>query len=342
MGKPIGVVGTTWLATKLSGGAVRAPVGWWALVGGGTIAGIGFTVSLLIATVAFKGEQLEDAKLGILIAAVAASALTWLVFRATSMLPGQRRALALLGTEQSIIDLAVPVDPRRDHIRGSVESLVTIVEYGDFECPYCGQAEPFTRRVLADVGDVRYVWRHLPLNDVHPHAEMAAEAAEAAADEGVFWEMHDRLLEHQDALGQRDLVRYAAALGIDAERFAEALGHHAGAAHIAEDVDGADLSGVTGTPTFFVNGRRHYGGFDTDALGAAVRAARAPRRHIRATLSKAVRTALLGSAALMASTSVAGRPRETGHVHRCGTIWSDLPRCWVNGGARVRRPTEGG
>jgi protein-disulfide isomerase len=218
---------------------------------------------------------LEEAKLGILIAAVAASALTWLVFRATSMLPGHRRALALLGTEQSIIDLAVPVDPGRDHIRGPVESLVTIVEYGDFECPYCGQAEPFTRRVLNDFGDVRYVWRHLPLNDVHPRAQMAAEAAEAAGAQRGFWAMHDRLLEHQGALGQADLIGYAAALGLDAERFADALEHHAGAARIAEDVDGADLSGVTGTPTFFVNGRRHYGGFDTDALGAAVRAARA-------------------------------------------------------------------
>ena len=275
VGKPIGVVGATWLATRFSGGAVRAPVGWWALVGGGTIAGIGFTVSLLIATLAFKGVQLEEAKLGILIAAVAASALTWLVFRATSMLPGHRRALALLGTEQSIIDLQVPVDPKRDHIRGPLESLVTIVEHGDFECPYCGQAEPYTRRVLSDFGDVRYVWRHLPLNEVHPHAQMAAEAAEAAAAQGAFWGMHDWLLEHQDALGHEDLIGYAAALGIDVGRFADSLEHHAGAARIAEDVDGADLSGVTGTPTFFVNGRRQYGGFDTDALGAAVRAARA-------------------------------------------------------------------
>ena len=129
--------------------------------------------------------------------------------------------------------------------------------------------------MLHDFGDVRYVWRHLPLNDVHPHAQMAAEAAEAAAAQGAFWGMHDRLLEHQDALSYGDLIGYAAALGIEAERFAEALEHHAGAARIAEDVDGADLSGVTGTPTFFVNGRRHYGGFDTDALGAAVRAARA-------------------------------------------------------------------
>jgi protein-disulfide isomerase len=104
---------------------------------------------------------------------------------------------------------------------------------------------------------------------------MAAEAAEAAAAQGAFWGMHDWLLEHQDALGRDDLIGYATALGIDVGRFADSLEHHAGAARIAEDVDGADLSGVTGTPTFFVNGRRQYGGFDTDALGAAVRAARA-------------------------------------------------------------------
>ncbi|MGO9660822.1 MAG: Na+/H+ antiporter NhaA, partial [Acidimicrobiales bacterium] len=275
LGKPLGVIGATWLVSGLGGARARPPVGWGALSGGGTIAGIGFTVSLLIASVAFKGEQLQDAKLGVLLAAVCASLVTWLVFRAISMLPKSRRALALLGTSASIIDLQVPVEAGRDHVRGPEQALVTVVEYGDFECPYCGQAEPVVRELLRDFGDVRYVWRHLPLSDVHPHAQQAAEAAEAAAAQGAFWAMHDRLLEHQQALGPAELVGHAAAVGIDVGLFAHSLKHHAGSARIAEDVDGADLSGVTGTPTFFVNGRRHYGSFDVDALVAAVQAARA-------------------------------------------------------------------
>jgi protein-disulfide isomerase len=131
------------------------------------------------------------------------------------------------------------------------------------------------REVLAGHGDVRYVWRHLPLNDVHPHAQLAAEAAEAAADQDAFWEMHDLLLQHQDALQPRDLLRYASDLGLDRERFSEHLRKRAGAARIAEDTDTAELSGVTGTPTFFINGRRHYGSYDITALTSAVLAAKA-------------------------------------------------------------------
>jgi Na+/H+ antiporter NhaA len=274
-GKPVGVTGGTWLVTKLSRGRVRPPVGWAAVAGGGTIAGIGFTVSLLIASLAFEGTRLEQAKLGVLSAALCASLLTWLVFRATARLPRALRARALLGTAEVLVDLAVPVEEERDHIRGPEDAPVTIVEYGDFECPYCGQAEPVIRELLADFGDVRYVWRHLPLNDVHPHAQIAAEAAEAAARQGAFWELHDLLFEHQDALRSSDLVGYAGQLGLDTERFEEELSRHEGAAHIAEDVDGADLSTVSGTPTFFVNGRRHYGAYDIGTLSAAVRAARA-------------------------------------------------------------------
>jgi Na+/H+ antiporter NhaA len=274
-GKPVGVAGGAWLVTKLTRGRVRPPVGWAAVAGGGTIAGIGFTVSLLIASLAFHGTQLEQAKLGVLSAALCASLITWLVFRATARLPKGLRARALLGTADLLIDLAVPVDAERDHIRGPEGAPVTLVEYGDFECPYCGQAEPVIRELLADFGDVRYVWRHLPLNDVHPHAQAAAEAAEAAAEQGAFWEMHDLLFDHQDALRQGDLVGYAGDLDLDTERFAEDLRKHSGAPRVAEDVDGADLSTVSGTPTFFVNGRRHYGVYDIGALSDAVRAARA-------------------------------------------------------------------
>ena len=137
------------------------------------------------------------------------------------------------------------------------------------------RAEPVIRDLLAGHGDVRYVWRHLPLNDVHPHAQIAAEAVEAAADQGAFWEMYDLLLRRQDHLLMSDLIRYAGDLGLDSGRFSEHIRKRTGAARIAEDVDSADLSGVSGTPTFFINGRRHYGSYDIAALTAAVRAAKA-------------------------------------------------------------------
>ena len=273
IGKPVGILGGTWLVTRLSSGRLRPPVGWAAVAGGGTIAGIGFTVSLLIATLAFGGRQLEEAKLGILSAAVVATALTWLLFRATAYLPRRLRVRALLGTTEPLADLYLDVDPERDHIRGPIDAPVTVVEYGDFECPYCGIAEPVMRDLLHDFGDVSYVWRHLPLNDVHLHAQQAAEAAEAAAEQGAFWEMHDVLLRHQDALEMDELIGYAEELGLDIERFTDDLRARVGAARVADDVDSADLSGVSGTPTFFINGRRHYGAYDISTLSAAVRAA---------------------------------------------------------------------
>jgi Na+/H+ antiporter NhaA len=275
VGKPVGITGASWVLTRLSRGRLRPPVGWATVTGVGTIAGVGFAVSILIATLAFTGTQLQEAKLGVLSTVLAAPTVTWLVFRAVGLLPARLQVRALLGSAQVITDLGAPVDPARDRIRGPGRALVTIVEYGDFECPYCGQAEPVLREVLADHGDVRYVWRHLPLNDVHPHAQLAAEAAEAAANQDAFWEMHDLLLQHQDALQPRDLNRYASDLGLDSERFGEDLRKRAGAARIAEDVDTADLSGVTGTPTFFINGRRHYGSYDITALTSAVLAAKA-------------------------------------------------------------------
>ncbi|HZO96707.1 MAG TPA: Na+/H+ antiporter NhaA [Gaiellaceae bacterium] len=274
-GKPAGVLAGSRLATAASRGRVRPPIGWAALAAGGTIAGIGFTVSLLIAELAFDDEQLAQAKVGILAAALCASLSTWLLFRGTALLPRQARLRALVGPAEPLVDLAVPVDPERDHVRGPEDAPVTLVEYGDFECPFCGQAERVVRELLRDFGDLRYVWRHLPLNDVHPHAQLAAEAAEAAGAQGGFWPMYDLLLTHQGALDRTDLLGYAGELGLDLGRFAEDLDAHAGAARIAEDVDGADLSGVSGTPTFFVNGRRHYGAYDVAALSRAVRAARA-------------------------------------------------------------------
>jgi Na+/H+ antiporter NhaA len=278
VGKPLGTAGGAWLITRLSHGKLRPPVGWGAVIGAGTVAGIGFTVSLLIASLALQGTDLAEAKLGILTAAACSTGLTWAVFRAVNKLPARPRLRALLGTAETLIDLAVPVDQERDHIRGPQEAPVTLVEYGDFECPYCGLAEPSVRELLRELGDVRYVWRHLPLTDVHPHAQLAAEATEAAAEQGAFWELHDQLLEHQGALTVRDLIGYAGALGLNVERFTADLRKHAGAAHVAEDADSADLSGVSGTPTFFVNGMRHYGAYDIESLSKAVKLALAQAR----------------------------------------------------------------
>jgi protein-disulfide isomerase len=197
------------------------------------------------------------------------------------MLPRELRLRALVGTPHTIVDLATPVDPERDHIRGPLDAPVTLVEYGDFECPYCGRAEGIIRELLADFGDLRYVWRHLPLNDVHSDAQLAAEASEAAGDQGKFWQMSDLLLSHQDALTVRDLVSYAEELGLDVDRFREYLRKGRGAGRIAEDVDSADASNVSGTPSFFINGMRHYGAYDVATLSREVRAARA-RAAVRA------------------------------------------------------------
>jgi Na+/H+ antiporter NhaA len=276
VGKPVGITTAAWLAARMPPGRRRSlAVGWPALVGGAATAGIGFTVSLLVANLAFTGDDLRNAKIGILASAIGATALAWLVFRIVRRLPDELRARQLAGTSQQIVDLSSPVDPERDHIRGPESAPVTFLEYGDYECPYCGQAEHVIRELLGDFGDdVRYVYRHLPLTDVHPHAQMAAEAAEAAGAQGRFWDMHDTLFEHQDALAPADLVHYAEELGLDVERFRDDLHHRKHAPRVAEDVADADASRVTGTPTFFINGRRHLGAYDIDTLSREVTAAR--------------------------------------------------------------------
>ncbi|HEX4430356.1 MAG TPA: Na+/H+ antiporter NhaA [Frankiaceae bacterium] len=275
LGKPVGVVSVAWVVTKVSRGRIALPVGWAATAGAGAIAGIGFTVSLLIASLAFQGDELREAKLGVLSAALVAAAFSWAIFRVTSMLPTELRARALLGTAETIVDLATPVDTDYDHIRGPHESLITMVEYGDFQCPYCGQAEPIVRELLAGHAEVRYVWRHLPLHDVHPQAQLAAEASEAAANQGQFWEMHDLLLARQEHLKLPDLVNYATEIGLDVDRFKDELNRQVNASRVADDLDSASLSAVSGTPTFFINGRRHYGAYDIDSLTEAVKTAKA-------------------------------------------------------------------
>jgi Na+/H+ antiporter NhaA len=282
VGKPVGILATTWLATRRWLGGLQRSLSWPVLAGAGIVAGIGFTVSILISTIAFHGEQLGEAKLGVLAAAVVSSLGAWAAFRIVAHLPAGLRARQLSGTAEEILDLAEDVDPERDHIRGPEDAPVTLVEYGDYECPYCGQAEVAVRELLQTFGDdLRYVWRHLPLNDVHPNAQRAAEAAEAAGAQGAFWEMHDRLLDNQDELTPRALGRYAEELGLDVQRFFQDMHHHKHAERITEDVASADASGVAGTPSFFINGKRHTGAYDVGTLSQLVRAARARADALR-------------------------------------------------------------
>jgi Na+/H+ antiporter NhaA len=281
IGKPVGITSAVWLTSRRWVTGLRPALSWPVVAGGGAVGGIGFTVSLLIASLAFEGDQLEQAKVGVLAAAIVSTLLSWLVFRLIRLIPAERRARQLLGTAEEMLDLSDDVDPARDHVRGPDSASVTLVEYGDYECPYCGQAEVVIRELLDDFGDeLRYVWRHLPLNDVHPNAQIAAEAAEAAGAQGKFWEMHDRLLAAQDELTGRDLKRHAEELGLDLDRFVDDIHGHEHEERVAEDVGSADASGVAGTPSFFINGRRHQGAYDLETLRRAVRAARG-RAHLQ-------------------------------------------------------------
>jgi Na+/H+ antiporter NhaA len=283
VGKPIGVFTGSWIASRPALHGPRSPISEPVLVAAGACAGIGFTVSLLVSSLAFSGTALDEARLGALATVVVAPVLAWIVTRVIRRLPENVRARQVGRTSEDILDLAVDVDPEYDHIRGPDDAPVTLVEYGDFECPYCGQAEAAIRELLAAHGDdVRYVWRHLPLNDVHPSAQLASEAAEAAAAQGRFWDMYDILLAHQGELAPRDLVRYAGELGLDVERVRDELRRREYASRVSEDVASADASGVSGTPTFFINGRRHYGVYDLATLTEAVRAAKVRARQLAA------------------------------------------------------------
>jgi Na+/H+ antiporter NhaA len=281
VGKPIGVFTGSWIASRPALHGPRSPISEPVLLTAGACAGIGFTVSLLVSRLAFSGIALDEARLGTLCTVLVAPAVAWALTRMIRLLPEALRARQVARIAEDILDLAVDVDPEYDHIRGPNDAPVTLVEYGDFECPYCGQAESSIRELLSSHGDdVRYVWRHLPLSDVHPSAQLAAEASEAAAAQGKFWEMYDTLLAHQSELGPRDLARYAGDLGLDLDRFRDELRRREYAQRVSEDVASADESGVSGTPTFFINGRRHYGVYDIDTLTEAVGAAKRRARQL--------------------------------------------------------------
>jgi Na+/H+ antiporter NhaA len=275
VGKPVGITAASWLASRPMLRGPRSPLSGPLLVAGGAVAGVGFTISLLISTKAFTGQALDEAKLGALASVLVAPAVARAVLRVVRRMPASLRARQIAGTAEDILDLSDEVDPERDHIRGPEDAPVTLIEYGDFECSYCGQAEDVIRELLTSFGDdVRYVWRHLPLNDVHQYAQIAAEASEAAAAQGDFWGMHDALLSHQGKLRLEDVRHYAEELGLDGERLEDEVRRRVHAGRVSEDVASADESGVSGTPSFFVNGRRHYGAYDIETLGDTVRSAR--------------------------------------------------------------------
>jgi protein-disulfide isomerase len=167
--------------------------------------------------------------------------------------------------------LTLPVSEDRDHIQGAAEAPATLLEYGDYECPFCGAAYPIVKEVQSRLGDrLRFVFRNFPITTSHPHAELAAEAAEAADAQRKFWEMHDLLYESQQHLEAADLHRYAEQLGLDVGRFDNELARHVHAERVREDFMSGVRSGVNGTPTFYLNGVRHDGDYELETLLAAL------------------------------------------------------------------------
>lgn len=261
VGKPIGITLATWLGVRLGAGPLPRGVGWGDVIGGGALSGLGFSVSLLIAGLAFDSPEMKSAAtIGVILACALSFVSGWVAFRASERVFGERpMPLSMV--------LDPPVDPARDHIRGRADAPLTVVEFGDFQCPFCSASTNVVRELRLRFGDdLRYVFRHLPLADVHPEAELAAQAVEAAGAQGKFWEMYELLFERQDELQYEDLLGYAGELRLDVEEFARAIGDGRYDERVQEDVASAEVSGARRTPTFFIGGRRHVGPWDTASL----------------------------------------------------------------------------
>jgi Na+/H+ antiporter NhaA len=268
LGKCLGITTGVVAAIKTRIGEMPPGIGKGQTVGGAALSGIGFTVSLLIARLAFDDIETQDhAVVGIFVASIIAVGLAWTIFKLAAVFRGEVSA-------ELPRKLALPFDPDRDHYLGNLDAPYVLVEYGDYECPFCGRATGMVRELRDRLGDqLLYVYRHLALVDVHPHAELAAEAAEAAGQQGKFWEMHVELYDHQGDLDIEDLIGYAAKLDLDVDRFVEDVQAGRNARRVQEDAASGDASGAHGTPTFFVNGTRHTGAYDAVSLADELRAA---------------------------------------------------------------------
>lgn len=269
LGKFVGIGVTALLGVRAGVGQLPVGVGPGHVLGGAALSGIGFTVSLLVVGLAFEDPSLRDqATVGVLLSAVLSTALAWVTFRLAAVWRGE-------GDADLPRRLARPVDEQVDHLRGPVDAPLTLVEYGDYECPFCARATGVAEELRRRFGtELRYVFRHLPLHDVHPRADLAARAAVAADLQGRFWPMHDLLFSHQDALDPDDLVGYARDVGLDVDRFVRDLDSPGVAARVRDDVASAEASGARGTPTFFVGGTRHVGPWDAVTLAHALEALR--------------------------------------------------------------------
>ena len=265
LGKLVGIGAAALGAVRLRLGPLPQGVGEGQVIGGAALSGIGFTVSLLIVGLAFETPRLRDeATVGVLLAAALSFFVGWIAFRLAAVLRGEHMA-----DLPRILD--PPVDVSRDHIRGPVDAKLTVVEYLDFECPFCARVTGVTAELRERFGDdLRYVVRHLPLPDVHPHADLAAQAAEAAAAQGRFWDLHDVMFAHQDHLDFEDLVVYASELGLDVEQFVSDLEEERYVQRVRDDVVSAEISGARGTPTLFVGTQRHVGAHDAQSLTQAL------------------------------------------------------------------------
>lgn len=260
VGKFVGITGATALVRALGRGQLAPGLGLNRIAGGGALSGIGFTISLFLVPIAISDPETQNiARVAVLTASVLAFFAGWGMLVVGDRVWPPRPVGAML---------ARPFDAPRDHFRGSAAAPHEIVEYGDFECPFCSRATGSIDAVLEHFGEstVRWVWRHLPLDGPHPHAQEAAQAAEAAALQGRFIDMAQVLFANQDRLEAADLCMYAADLGLDPERFMEDFQSPRVLRRIHDDRLDAELMDLASTPTFFVNGRRHVGPYDSASL----------------------------------------------------------------------------
>ncbi|HZA09521.1 Na+/H+ antiporter NhaA [Mycobacterium sp.] len=267
VGKLVGISGATAIVCGIGLGQLAPGLTQRRVAGGAALCGIGFTIALFIVDIAISDPRSQDlARIGVLTASVIAFALGWVMFRLTDKLwPPKPVGLKLVR----------PVDPDRDHIRGDPAAPLTLVEYGDYECPFCSRATGSIDEVREYFGDqLRYVWRHLPLERVHPHAFGAAWASEAAHMQGRFWEMAQTMFANQNDLEWPDIYRYANNLGLDLEKFNDDIHSSAVRHRVEDDALDAEVMDLSSTPTFFVGGKRHKGPFDAATLIRALEASR--------------------------------------------------------------------